>query len=149
MRNYKYLIISAFLIIIMVLIFLPRPSEKIYIVFNQNEIQCNSNIIEENWQKGSYLICEELKFINFIKNPDKNSFYIDLNKIGKLNITSKRKLLNRFNNDKINREKNNFDLLSRDKKIDFYLMIKDIVINKFEAIPVVEIKVLSLLKLTD
>jgi len=149
MRKYKYLIASAFLLIIMIFIFIPRPSEKIYVLFYKNEIQCNSNIIEENWQKGSYLICEDLKFINFIKNPDKNSFDMELHKIDRFNITPKKKLLNRFNNKIVKREKNNFDLLGRDKNIDFNLILKDTILKKLEIIPVVQIEVLCLLKLTD
>ena len=39
MKKYKYLIASAFLIILMILIFIPRPSEKIYVLYDKNEIK--------------------------------------------------------------------------------------------------------------
>jgi len=149
MRKYKYLIASSFLIILMIFIFIPRPSEKIYVLFDKNEIQCDSNIIRENWQKGSFLICDDFKFINFIENPKEKSLITDLNKIDKFEIISKKELLKRFNHNKVNKEKNNFDLLDRDKKIDFNLVIKDTILKKLEIIPVVQSEVYCLLKLTD
>jgi len=86
MRKYKYLITSAFWIILMILIFIPRSPEKIYVLFDKSEIQCDSNTIIGNWQKGSYLICDDLNFINFIKIQEKKSLIMDLNKIDKFKI---------------------------------------------------------------
>ena len=149
MKKYKYLIASAFLIFLMILIYIPRQPEKIYVVFDKNDNKCDSNIIRQNWEKGSYLICDDLKFINFIKKTEKKSKFIDLSKIDKFKIISKTELLERFNNDKITRVKNDFDLLDREKEFDFNLIVKDTILNRTEIIPVVQIQVLCLLELTD
>lgn len=66
---------------------------------------------------------------------------MDLSKIDKFKIISKKELLKRFNNDIINRDKYDFDLLDRDKEFDFNLIIKDTIINKIEIIPVEQIEV--------
>lgn len=149
MKKYKYLIASAFLIILMILIYIPRQAEKIYVVFDKNDHKCDSNIIRQNWVKESYLICDDLKFINFIKKTEKKSKIMDLSKIDKFKIHSKKELLKISNNDMINRTKNDFDLLDRDKEFDFNLIVIDSILNKIEIIPVKKIQVLCLLELTD
>lgn len=149
MKKYKYLIASAFLIILMILIYIPRQAEKIYVVFDKNDHKCDFNIIRQNWVKESYLICDDLKFINFIKKTEKKSKIMDLSKIDKFKIHSKKELLKISNNDMIIRTKNDFDLLDRDKEFDFNLIVIDSILNKIEIIPVKKIQVLCLLELTD
>ncbi|WP_298369182.1 hypothetical protein [uncultured Lutibacter sp.] len=143
MKKYKYLIASSVLIILMILIFIPRPSEKIYVLYDKNEIECDSNIVRQNWEKDSYLICDSFIFINFTKKTEKSSRIMDLSKINKFKIISKKELLKRFSNDIINRDKYDFDLLDRDKEFDFNLILKDTIINKIEIIPVEQIVVFN------
>ena len=68
---------------------------------------------------------------------------MDLSKINKFKIISKKELLKRFSNDIINRDKYDFDLLDRDKEFDFNLILKDTIINKIEIIPVEQIVVFN------
>jgi len=143
MKKNKYLLASAFLIILMILIFIPRTPEKIYVLYDKNEIECDSKIVRQNWEKDSYLICDSFIFINFTEKKEKSSRIMELSKIDKFKIISKKELLKRFSNDIINRDKYDFDLLDRDKEFDFNLIIKDTIINKIEIIPVEQIVVFN------
>ncbi|MCG1035646.1 hypothetical protein [Polaribacter sargassicola] len=147
MKRYKYIIGSILLIFMVILIFIPRPAEKIYVLFDK--IECNQEIVKNNSERGSFQICQGSKFINFIKNKNKGSKFVDFDEIEKLDITSYKKLLKRFNNDKFNQQKNSFDLLNRNKKIDFNLIIKNDSTKKIEIIPVKQIRIICSLKLIN
>ncbi|UMB52535.1 hypothetical protein MKD41_09290 [Lutibacter sp. A64] len=149
MIKYRYIIASIFLIIITIFIFIPRPIEKIYIAYDEKENDCNSKIIKQNLLNDSYLICDGFKFLNFVKIKDKKSKTLDLDKIDKFKIVSKKEFLNRFNNDKVSKEKYSFDLLDRNKLFEFNLITKDTFSDKINIIPVKQIRVLCKLKLID
>ncbi len=131
----------------MFFIFVPRPSEKIYILYDKDKIYCNLEIIKNNLQKESFLICQDLEAINFVKKSNNKSKYINLNQLKKFDTISYKNLLKRFNNNKLNQEKNSFDLLNRNKKIDFNLIIKHNYSNKIKIISVKQIQVLCSYKI--
>ncbi len=79
----------------------------------------------------------------------KKSKTLDLDKIDKFKIVSKKEFLNRFNNDKVSKEKYSFDLLDRNKLFEFNLITKDTFSDKINIIPVKQIRVLCKLKLID
>lgn len=147
MKKNKHVIGLAILIIFIVLILMPRTTEKIYVLYDQDKIDCTSEIEKRSFQKNNFFICQGSRFVNFIKKTKKKSTFLDLDKIEKLEVISYKNLLTRFNNDKLNHEKNNYDLLNRDKKIEFNLIIKNISTNKIEIIPVQKIKTLRSLEL--
>ena len=147
MRKFKYLIGSIILIIIMILIFIPRKIEKFYIIYDKNENNCNQKIIEQNFVNGSYIICDDTKFINFQKSTEEKAKTMSLNTLEKFKIISNKELLEKFNNNLNSKTKNDFDLLDREKKFEFNLIIIDKELGVLELIPVKQIRVLCILKL--
>lgn len=123
---------------------MPRSTEKFYIIYDKTLNDCNPKILEENFIKGNYIICDESKFINFTKNKEKNSSISSLQKINNYTITSKQELLKRFSNPFSLRVKNSYDLLNRYKNFDFNLIIKDTILDKIKIIPVEYTQVLCL-----
>ena len=142
-KKHKYLIASALLIILMILIFIPRKPEKIYFIYDKDLNACNQKIIWHGSIKDSYLICNDSKFIYFRKSPENKSIITNQSKIDNYKILSKDELLKRFHNGINYRVKNDFDLLDRYKKFDFRLIIRDTILNKIEIIPVNNIRILS------
>lgn len=122
----------------MVLILLPRKSEKFYVVYEQSINSCSQKKIEENSTNQSFLICNESTFINFIYNPNKIIKSMELSRINDFEITSKNNFIEKFSDPLSFRVKNNFDLLNREKKFEFNLIIKDTVLNSIKIIPVLK-----------
>ncbi|WP_232224001.1 hypothetical protein, partial [Gillisia sp. CAL575] len=116
MKKYKYLIGSIIIVILMILILIPRKPERLYIIYDKNGNNCKSIPFEISTEKGSYYICDKSKFVHLTRNINKKSRSLNLSEIDNYIITPKKELLVRFNNDIIDREKNDFDFLNRDKK---------------------------------
>lgn len=146
-KKYRFLIGSILIVIFLILIFIPRIPEKLYVIYDIKDNNCNSVPFEISTEKGSYYICDKSKFIHLTKNINKKSRTLNLSKIDNFTIIPKKELLVRFNNELIDREKNDFDLLNRDKKFEFNLIMIDSNLNSFEIIPVNRLIVLSTLNL--
>ncbi len=131
----------------MILILISRNPERLYIIYDKNGNNCKSIPFDISTEKGSYYICDKTKFIYLIKNINKKSRSLNLSEIDNFTIIPKKELLVRFNNNNINRDKNDYDLLKRDKIFEFNLVIIDSALNSLKIIPVNRSIVLSTLNL--
>ena len=127
----------------MILILIPRKPERLYIIYDKNDNDCKSIPFDINTNKGSYYICDQSKFIYLKKNLNKESKTLNLSEIDEFKIIPKNELLINFENEIVNREKNELDLLSRQKVFEFNMIILDSTSNNFKIIPVNRIMVLS------
>jgi hypothetical protein len=122
------------------IIYFSQKKTDVYIIYDDNFSNCTK--VKDFYEKMFFVVCDGDKTILFSKLENMQSKTQNNSVLKRLNILSKKELFDQFD-DSINFANKNYFKKNEEKKINFYIIIKDDSKGLIEIIPVGKTRVFS------